>query len=406
MVPPTAAPGRHGDAWSTLAPTMPAADSTASSAPPPEPGAAASSWRDLVLGVEPALRLRVAQVGLALLLMAVSVGALHYAARVGGAPRGWVWLWSALSLGGMLLAYGLIRSGWSRRLDDPSMTVPQMVYALACAAGAYALAGSLRGAVLPVLVVILMFGMFELRPGRVAAVGGCAVVLFGAVMAAMAIWRPAVYRPEVELGHFSIIATMLPAVALLAGRLWRLRERGRHQRKALAAALARIRELATRDELTGLINRRHMVELLEQERQRSVRSGQRFSIALIDLDRFKEVNDRHGHAAGDALLRRFAQEASASIRAADVLARWGGDEFVLLLTGTGATLARSGVERLLVRLGQPRGTSGTNGVAEPIRFSCGLTEHIAGEPVSLALDRADRALYEAKAQGRGRVVVA
>lgn len=381
---------------------MPAAAPPASPAPPPEPGAAASSWRDRLLGVEPALRLRVAQVGLALLLMSVSVGALHYAALVGGAPRGWVWLWSALSLGGLLLAYLLIRSGWSRRLDDPSMTVPQMVYAVACAAGAYALAGPLRGAVLPVLVVILMFGMFQLRPGRVALVGGYTVALFGAVMAAMAVQRPAVYRPEVELGHFLIVATMLPAVAMLAERLWRLRERGRDQRKALAAALARIRELATRDELTGLINRRHMVELLEQERQRSVRSGQRFSIALIDLDRFKEVNDRQGHAAGDALLRRFAQEAAASVRAADVLARWGGDEFVLLLTGTGAALARSGIERLLARLAQPHGTN----AAEPIRFSCGLTEHIAGEPVALALDRADRALYEAKSQGRGRVVVA
>lgn len=380
---------------------MPAADPTASPAPPPEPGAA-STWRDLLLGAEPALRLRVAQVGLALLLMTVSVGALHYAALVGGAPRGWVWLWSALSLGGLLLAYLLIRSGWSRRLDDPSMTVPQMVYAVACSAGAYALAGPLRGAVLPVLVVILMFGMFQLRPGRVAAVGGYAVALFGAVMATLAVLHPEVYRPEVELGHFLIVATMLPAVALLAGRLWRLRERGRRQRKALAAALVRIRELATRDELTGLINRRHMVELLEQERQRSVRSGQRFSIALIDLDHFKEINDRHGHAAGDALLRRFAQEALASIRAADVLARWGGDEFVLLLTGAGAALARSGVERLLARLAQPHGTN----AAEPIRFSCGLTEHIAGEPVSQALDRADRALYEAKSQGRGRVVVA
>jgi diguanylate cyclase (GGDEF)-like protein len=389
-------------------PTPPALRSVPSSPQAGAPATAGGPWRrrliDALLTSDPVQRLRLSQAGLALLLMAVSVAALHYAAMVGGAAPGWVWAWSALSLGGLLAAYALIRSGWSQRLADPSLTVPQMVLAIACAAGAYALAGPLRGGVFPVLMVILMFGMFQLRPGRIAAVSLYAVLLFGAVMALLAWQRPAVYRPEVEFGHFLMVATMLPAVSLLSERLWRLRERGRRQREELAAALARIQQLATRDELTGLINRRHMVELLEQERQRCVRSGHTFCIALIDLDRFKDVNDRLGHAAGDAVLRRFAQEACAAIRAADVLARWGGDEFVLLLTGTTAGLGRSGVERLLARLAQHHGPDGGGGPG--IGFSCGLTEHIAGEPVSQALERADRALYDAKAAGRGRVVVA
>ena len=92
------------------------------------------------------------------------------------------------------------------------------------------------------------------------------------------------------------------------------------------------------------------------------------------------------------------------MRLADVLARWGGDEFVLLLTDTSAPLARAGLERLRLRAAGL--VVNVNGIELRVTVSAGVTEHIAGETVPQALDRADRALYEAKAQGRDRVVVA
>ena len=359
---------------------------------------------DSLLGVDPTQRLRGAQAGLATLLMAVSALILSAVVRGAGAPMGPVLLWAALSLGGLLLSFVAIRSGWSRRLQDPALTQPQVVYALASAAAAYAMAGPMRGAVFPVLLVILMFGMFQLRPRAVALVGLYALLLFGSVMALMAWQRPQVYTPAAELVHFLMLATMLPSFAILAARLSRMRERSRRQRSELSSALARIQELATRDDLTGLINRRHMAELLEQERQRSARSGRGFCLAVIDIDHFKQVNDRHGHAGGDAVLRQFAQQALAAIRGADMLARWGGEEFVLLLADSHLPLARAGVERL--RQCIEAACLLDSDPTLRITVSAGLTDHVAGEAIGDALARADGALYAAKAAGRNRTVVA
>jgi len=359
---------------------------------------------DLLLTTEPVQRIRLSQALLAMALMAAGVVAMHYFVWVGVAPQAAVWWWTVLSFAGIVAAYGLIRSGWSRRMPDPSLVLPQMLYAITSGAIAYAIVGAGRGGVFPIVMVILMFGLFAATPRQMRWVSVYAVALFGAVMALMSWRRPGVYVPEVELGHFIMVATMMPAVSLLAGRLSQMRHRMRQQRVELKTALARIQELATRDALTGLINRRHMQELLEQERQRSVRSGHVFCLAVIDVDRFKVLNAHHGHGAGDAVLCALAREALAAIRMSDILSRWGGAKFVLLLSDSRSALARGGVERLRDKVAAMRVPAA--GVALGITVSAGLTEHRAGESVDDALERADRALYEAKAQGRDRVVVA
>jgi len=358
----------------------------------------------LLLTSDPVQRVRLSQALLAMALMTAGVLAMNYFVWVGIAPAVPVWAWTVLSLGGMGVVYGLVRSGWSRRLADPSMSVPQMAYAFASGAVAYALVGEGRGAVFPVVTVILMFGMFAASPRQMRSISVYAVLMFGAVMALMAWRRPQTYVPAVELGHFIMVATMMTAASILAARLSRMRHRARLQRIELKEALARIRELATRDELTGLINRRHMLALLEQEHQRCIRSGQTFCLAVIDLDHFKAINDRHGHAAGDAVLRAVAQEALRQVRVADVLARWGGEEFVLLVPDSRSTLARGGLDRLRERIGALRVPTGDTEVG--VTLSAGLAEHHAGESVELTLERADQALFEAKAQGRNRVLVA
>ncbi|MEJ5999601.1 GGDEF domain-containing protein [Paucibacter soli] len=356
---------------------------------------------DLLLTREPRQRLRLAQAGLALLLMSLSIAVMHYAVWVGEAPRTPVAWWTGFSLGGLLAAYLAIRCGWSLRLKDPSLTVPQMVYAIACGAAGYALAGPVRGAVFPILMVILMFGMFQVRARTALAVSLYALAMMGLAMALMAWIKPAVYVPAVELGHFVMLACMLPAVSILAGRLSQIRERLAEQKKELAEALARIQALATRDELTGLLNRRHMQTQLEQELLRSLRNGRGLCIALLDIDHFKRVNDSHGHAAGDAVLRAFARTCTETLRAADVMARWGGEEFVVLLTDSSLPPALAALERLRERVAEQRVA-----VAEAslnVTVSAGLTQQRAGETLEQTLERADRLLYRAKHEGRNRV---
>jgi diguanylate cyclase (GGDEF)-like protein len=339
-----------------------------------------------------------------MLLMGGGVLAMPYFVWIGTAaarPLGW---WAGLTFGGMLAFFGLIRSGWSRRWHEPSLTVPQMVFALTSAAAAYALIGAGRGAVFPMVMLILMFGMFVATPAQMRWVSVYAVLLFGGLMAAMAAVRPQIYDPGIELGHFLLVATMVPGVSILAGRLSRLRHRARLQRAELAQALSRLREHTTRDELTGLINRRHMQELMEQEHQRCIRSGQTFCLAVLDIDNFKPVNEAHGYAVGDAVLRAVAQEALRQVRVSDMLSRWGGEEFVLMLSDTRAALARGGLERLHQRVGALRILHGS--AALGVTLSGGLAEHHAGEAVGHTLGRALKALGDAKANGRDRVVVA
>jgi diguanylate cyclase len=358
---------------------------------------------DALLTTDPVQRVRLSQAGLAMLVMAAGVTAMHYFVWVGVAPQGPVRWWSAGTLLGMVVFFTLIRSGWSRRWDEPALTVPQMLFALTSGAVAYTLLGDGRGAVFPVVMVVLMFGMFVVSPQQMRWLSVYAVLLFGTVMALMASSNPRDYPVVIELGHFLLVATMMPAMSLLASRLSRMRHRSNLQRAELAQALARLREHTTRDELTGLVNKRHMQELMEQEHQRCIRSGQSFCLAVLDIDRFKPVNEAHGYTVGDAVLRAVAQEALRHVRVSDMLSRWGGEEFVLMMSDTRAALARGGLERLHQKVGALRILHGTAAVG--ITLSCGMAEHHAGETVEQTLGRAERALQEAKAQGRDRVVV-
>jgi diguanylate cyclase (GGDEF)-like protein len=116
------------------------------------------------------------------------------------------------------------------------------------------------------------------------------------------------------------------------------------------------------------------------------------------------VNEAHGYAVGDAVLRAVSQEALRHVRVADLLARWGGEEFVLMLPDTRVALARGGLERLHQRVAALRILHGSEAVG--ITLSAGVAEHHAGEDVAQTLERVQHALAEAKAQGSKRIVVA
>ncbi|MBC7994812.1 MAG: GGDEF domain-containing protein [Rhizobacter sp.] len=358
---------------------------------------------DRLLGTEPKQRLRLVQCGTAMLLVLGSVVNMQYLVWAGLAPAVPTAWWTAVLMGGFAVFFITIRSGRNLRYAEPSLTVPQMVFAILCGAVGYAIAGRGRGGAFPILMVIFMFSMYSLPPATVLRTSFFAVAVFGITMLVMAHRNPAVYEPAVEWGHFIMIAIMVPAIAVLAGQLSRLRDRLRRQKKDIALALARIQELATRDELTGLINRRHMLELMEQERQRGVRSGQSFCIAVIDIDDFRHINDKHGHAFADQLLRRFANEALNAIRISDLLCRWDGKEFLLMLSNTRASLGRVSLERLRERI-QALPVE-LQGAAMHMSFCAGVTEHHAGETVADTVQRAEHALLNAKAGGHNRVVL-
>jgi diguanylate cyclase len=357
-----------------------------------------------LVGADRKQRIRLLQCGVAMLLSVFSVLNMAYLVWAGYAPLWPVVAWASTLLGGFVGFFLLIRSGRNQRFADPSLTVPQMVYALLCGAVAYALAGQGRGGAFPILMVVFMFGMYSLSSHQVWRVGLLAVGLFGVTMVLMSHWQPEVFVPRVEVSHFIMIAIMVPAIAVLTGQLAQMRERMRRQKKDIAAALARIQDLATRDELTGLINRRHMVELMEQERQRGVRSGQTFCIALINLDDFAPLVARHGADFGDLLLQAFAREALGAIRLSDLLARWHGAQFLLMLSDTRSSLARMSLERMRERIARLQ--VDINSAPVMAQFSVGVVEHHAGESVAETIARAEQALHSAQAIGCSRLVMA
>jgi diguanylate cyclase len=354
---------------------------------------------DALLTTDALQRVRLKQAFLAIELMAAGVLTVHYFAWAGLAPGAPLAAWTAVSVAGIVGGYLLVRSGATRGLQDPSLTVPMMAFAIACATWAYAFLGAGRGAVFPIVMVTLMFGMFVATPRQIAWMGLYAVVLLGAVMLTLARLEPQRYPLAVEVGHFLIVATMMPAVAVLAARLAHVRERSRRHRAELEAALGRIRELATHDELTGLVNRRHLRELMDQEHQRCIRNGQTFCVAVIAVDAF----DARAAAAGgaDALVRAVAREAQRSVRVADVLGRWEGGRFVLLMSDTRAALARGGLDRLRERVALARLLP-----EAAVTLSAGLAEHHAGETVTQTLERAEAAQADARDGGGDRVVIA
>ena len=298
--------------------------------------------------------------------------------------------------------YLLIRANARLQLAPDQLAVAQAVFSLTCAIWGYAISGPLRAAMLSMTVVIIVFCMFALRPRQTLMLSAGAVLGMGATMWWMQSVDPVRFPPATEAITFGYLAGALVSTALLSGEMSKLRTRLTYQKGELSEALETIRLLATVDELTSLVNRRHMNGVLEAEERRQAFADDT-CIALIDIDFFKQVNDRYGHAGGDAVLRAFAAAARASLRTRDVLARWGGEEFLLLLPDTSAADARLVLERMAERV-HAMAVPGLEGVR--ISFSAGLATRHPGEPCDEVIGRADRALYHAKETGRDRIVLA
>jgi diguanylate cyclase (GGDEF)-like protein len=304
-------------------------------------------------------------------------------------------VWIAVFAATNLAFYAAIRSGVNLRFADPSMTMAQMAVAMVAAALVLYHVQATRGALLMFLLVVLFFGAFELRMRQVFAMGAFASFAYAVVIVMLTINRPAQVDLRVEWIQWIALTATLMVMCPLVGHFSDLRRR-------LAASLAMIREMANRDALTGVFNRRHLNDTLEREVSRCERKGTPLLLAVVDLDNFKRINDKHGHPAGDAALRAVAQVLLDTLRKADYVARYGGEEFVLLLDVDSVQGARVIGERLLARVEALRVRELGGGV---VTVSIGAAFHWRGDNTVTLLARADAALYAAKESGRNRLVI-
>lgn len=234
-----------------------------------------------------------------------------------------------------------------------------------------------------------------LRYGTAYLYGALALALagFAAAAAANPFWRS--HRP-VELGLAVIMAAVPPALALLLGRL-------RRSHDELSRLCQQMERLARHDPLTGLLNAQLLQEGLAQHVASAARHGRPLAVLFVDLDNFKVINDTRGHAAGDALLRQIAARMRLCVRCSDLVARVGGDEFVLVLTEMQTPENALFVAEKLVRVlsGEPFVLA--EGAPITVTTSIGVAIYPeAGQVAERLLASADCAMYRAKRQGRNQ----
>lgn len=354
-----------------------------------------------VLGTDRKVRMRVTLSMIAFYGYAISSLLLLFAIDIKLVERtSGFWLLAYMWVG-MGTFYTLVRTDLSSRLGNPGMDLPQCLYATGAILWAYMISGEVRSSVLMLVALVLVFGMFSLKAREVLTLGIFTVASLGVIMTGMVLSNPSL-DPRMELIRFVLAAGTLPAVSGVAYYVSKMRSRLQEQRSELANALDLLQEVASRDELTRLVNRRHMQQRIEQEALLQLRSSEPFCLALIDLDHFKRVNDQHGHAVGDQVLKEFAEAAQLALRKTDILARWGGEEFLLLLPNERLDSAQAALARIADCLRVHQHSPGASGL--PVTFSAGLTDHPTGEALRETLERADQALYCAKDQGRNRTV--
>ncbi|MDE2480190.1 MAG: GGDEF domain-containing protein [Betaproteobacteria bacterium] len=339
---------------------------------------------------------------------AVDLGVLALFRLGGAVPGSLLALYAGLALAHLLLFGALQLTGATEAMRHPNLTGLQMAWALAMQVGAMLWAPAVAGYFVGVMFVVFSFGALRL-PLR------SALWMWAATSGALALlmWRfpplgamaPALRESTwVRAGTVVGVSTLLLRCLVLNFRAMALHARSTREAAKLAAEAAAARERATRDGLTGALNRDGLAPLLERELERLRAHGADSCVAMIDIDWFKSINDGCGHLTGDRVLRALVDLLHGHLRTSDRLARFGGEEFVLLMPSTGELDAMEIAERLreLVE-GQD-----WSALAEDLRLtvSIGVAQAHPADRAETLIARADTALYGAKAAGRNRCCAA
>jgi diguanylate cyclase (GGDEF)-like protein len=282
--------------------------------------------------------------------------------------------------------YFVSRSGLNMRPHDRSLTVPIMLCATCAVTFVLYYVGPARPVFLLMYPVILFFGVFRLTTRTLLGVAAVALAGYASIIVMLLLSAPGIARPHIEILQWVVLATVLIWFSFMGGYVNHLH--------------SRLKE-SEYDALTGIYTRRRILEVLEHEKIRCDRGAGPLCIGMLDIDRFKQVNDNFGHAVGDEVLRRSVAIGQKELRTIDFMGRYGGEEFLMVLPQTELEGARECAER--VRSETQRCGFDVCGEKHNMTLSIGLAQYRPGEPVSELLERADAALYRAKTAGRNRV---
>jgi diguanylate cyclase (GGDEF)-like protein len=298
-------------------------------------------------------------------------------------------VWSVSAILTLIAVFYLaFRSGMNQRFADPSLTIPMMVASLSVTTYVLYSLSSGRGAYLMVYLMAMFFGVFRLSARQMLKVSGFTLVCYGGVIVARLYAGMPTQEVNNELLQWLMLAVVLVWFSFMGGYVSRM--------------VTRLGE-AEVDEVSGVYTRRRILEILRHERLRCSRGAGPLAVCMLDIDRFKAVNDSHGHVAGDSALRSVMAIASTELRTIDFLGRFGGDEFLIVLPQTGLEGGRDCAERVRQRVESSALPAGDG--HGHLTVSIGVAEYRPQDRTRELIARADQALYAAKSAGRNRVSV-
>ena len=346
-----------------------------------------------------ALRLRRFFISLAIYTFNLSLSYLAY--RAGIMKLQTLYGFCILLLVIIIILYIVFRTGLNLWMSDPSLTSIQMC--VACLVVMYGIyyANEVRGLFFSMYILILLFGIFRLYTRQFLFVSAFALLTYGADIVLLNIFRSQYIHLKIECFQWLGLAIVLISVSFIGGNISSIRRELSVSRKKLQSSLTVIREMAIHDDLTGFYNRHHLMDLIDSENNRSVRTGSVFSLVMMDIDKFKNINDTYGHQIGDQVLRTFAAIIRSILRKTDFCGRYGGEEFLIVLTQTNIQAAKVFAERICNCI--ENSFFSCLGPDSRVTVSIGLTEYRMQEDIEKTISRADELLYKAKNGGRNRV---
>jgi diguanylate cyclase len=345
----------------------------------------------------------VCAIGISYLIDTIMYGLFALAGTINASVVG---VYGAAGLGHVVLFSLIHWFGDVERREDPQLVAWQMGYAVLAQILGMALAPQLAPVFIGTISIVFAFGSLriELRTALLSwfiAFVGVGIVMTFPMQRALGMVNPS----RIEMVLLSLSFALIALRTMLLGyygsamrmRLYKINAalgRAKHDAELLAAS----------DPLTGALSRRAILPLIEKTVKRVVKTGTPACVAMLDLDWFKSINDRFGHLAGDQVLRRVVERIRECSRESDVIGRYGGEEFVLLLQGADEHAGARLVERFR---GAVSGADWSDiGPGLKVSVSCGIASIRPSDTLDCVLARADTALYEAKRGGRNQLRVA
>lgn len=308
-----------------------------------------------------------------------------------------------------VLTFGwLIKSGNNLRFADPSMTFAQCIIGLILVALFMFYVPEWRDLLISIYLMVLMFGVFQMSTRQFSMLALFAFTGFLVMNGAEFALGRNQHSFYEAMFRAAVVVSLLVWAAYFGNHVGSLRERLQARNEDLQEVVKKMTQLAERDHLTQAYNRRTIIESLGTLREGALRYKEVFSIVIIDLDFFKQVNDRFGHLAGDEVLSDFASRVRSELRLLDEispvikarqLGRYGGEEFILILPRTDITGALDCAERIRTSTISHKFNHDLT-----ITLSAGVAQFTQGETIENLLRRADKAMYAAKDAGRNTVV--